>query len=859
MTMDELVSYGEWLKQRRKTLDLTQAELAQRAGCSVFALRKIESGERRPSKQLARLLAQALELPPEMVDTFTRVARGELALDRLSSAATPRAGAPMVGPRAPEPHDNLPENLPPWLGREQELAVLSRLLQDPLCRLLTVIGAGGMGKTRLAIEASRRHRALFADGVCFVPLAPLTSSAFLVPAIAAALGLVMQGQSEPRAQLLDYLRGQQMLLVLDNIEHLLDGVGLLVEMLQRTPQVKLLVTSRERLNLQSEWIFVLQGLPVPPDGAIMHAQEYASVQLFVQSARRAKVDFELQDGDTPAVVSICRMVEGMPLGIELAAAWVPVLSCRAIAQEIERSLDFLATSVRDVPDRQRSLRAVFDHSWKLLAEEERGVLSRLAIFHGGFGRDAAAEIAGASLPHLYTLVSKSLLRHRENGRYDLHEVIRQYALAHLAQDPACTAAHDRHSQYYLSRLRERERDLKGVGQQAAIRELKEEIDNIRAAWAWAISREEFGRIGAALRSFGWLCNVGVLYREGIEQLEALVRVLRSRPTSAPTQAVLGAALAQAGMLYFRQGQFDQAMRLYDESLALLRPLEDPALLPDALVISGVILHLQGKYGEGQQRMEEALVCSQAAGDRTFAAYAYFNFGYIASLRGKFAEGYEQMRVGLAQWRELGDPSSIAMGLNFISPTCIWLGRLDEADAYLQESLALLTQVGDLWGMGTVYRLMGLSALARGDPNLALAHIRHSLDLFSGYITGWDIALSLSYLGQATAAAGDAVEAERILREAFAIAAETRACPVMLETLAALAQLHLQAGDAEQAMALSLAVMDHAATTYEVRERAGRVYNEASARLTASQQAAARAWAAQHPLETMLEPPRCSAV
>lgn len=848
------VSYGDWLKHRRKQLDLTQAELAERAGCSVFALRKIESGERRPSKQLARLLAEALEVPVEAQDTLARVARGEVSPDRLHLPTPASTGVYTPAPSpAAAPVGNLPVNLPPLLGREPELDALCRLLHDPLCRLLTLIGAGGIGKTRLAIEAAAGQRGLFAGGVCFVSLAPLTSPAFLVPAIADALGIAFQGQVDPRLQLLDYLHGKPLLLVLDNIEHLLAGVDLIAEILARAPTLKLLVTSRERLNLQSEWVFVVQGLAVPPAGEIAGAEEYPSIQLFIQRARQARVGFVLPDEERAAVVAICRMVEGMPLGIELAAAWVSILTCHEISGEIERGLDFLATSVRDVPDRKRSLRAVFDHSWTLLTEQERAALRRLAVFQGGFTRQAAEQIVGASLPLLYRLVSKSLVRHSESGRFDLHEVIRQYAFSHFATDAEYEATHDKHSRYYLSLLRNREQDLRGAAQRETVRELKDEIDNLRAAWAWAIRHEEFALIGQALRSFGWLCIVGVLYREGVEQIERLVQALRTRPQGTDWQAVLGTALGQQAMLYFRQGRFDRASCLYEESLALLRPLDDPALLPDVLVNSGIILHLIGEFDQSKRRMEEALVCAQLAGDRAFAAYALFSVGYIASLEGHYAEGYEQMRLALTQWRELGDPSSIAMGLNHISPTAIHLGRPDEAQACLEEGLALLTQVGDRWGMGTAYRLLGFTALAQGDISLALAHIRHSLELFQGYVIGWDVARSLSYLGEATLAAGDTGEAQRIFLEAFQAAKQTQARPIMLDVLVALAQMQLQSDNAQQAMGLALLALNHPAGTHEAKERACRVRAEAGVHLTDCQALAARQWAERHPLESMAHP------
>jgi predicted ATPase/transcriptional regulator with XRE-family HTH domain len=502
------VVFGEWLKIRRKTLDLTQAELAQRAGCSVHALRKIESGERRPSKQLAGLLANSLEVPSEDRTTFVKVARGELPLRRLPSPALDfTAGSPGKPDLIPK-ISNLPEGLPPLVGREQELMAMGQLLDDPQCRMLTIVGPGGIGKTRLAIEVASRHQVLFPGGIYFVPLAPLKVHTYLVPAIADAVGYAFQGHIEPRIQLLSHLRGRHALLVLDNIEHLLEGVDLLAEILAQSPQVKLLVTSREKLFLQSEWVYEIDGLPVPPLDQIERAEEYSAVTLFIESARRVQAGFDLSAEDRSPVVRICQMVDGMPLGIELAAVWVPVLSCSEIAQEVERSLDFLAISMRDVPERQRSLRAAFDHSWSLLSEDERMILCRLATFQGGFERQAGEQIAGATLPSLLALVSKSLVRRNESGRFDLHEVIRQYALSYLSDDSQWEAINDQYSVYYLGLIRDREKALKGASQREAMRELTNEIDNMRAAWSWAIMRENFGLIGQSLRSLGRFYEIG---------------------------------------------------------------------------------------------------------------------------------------------------------------------------------------------------------------------------------------------------------------------------------------------------------------------------------------------------------------
>jgi predicted ATPase/transcriptional regulator with XRE-family HTH domain len=846
------VSFGEWLKLRRKALDLTQAELAQRAGCSVHALRKIESGERRPSKQLAGLLANSLEIPPEEHTTFVKVARGELIVERLHppTPAQPADHAPTPSP--PAHLNKLPETLPPLVGRDPELETLGGLLRDRKCRLLTLIGPGGIGKTRLGIEVAAQHQNLFPDGVCFVSLASLRTHTYLVPAIADALDYAFQGQIEPQIQLLNHLSTKQMLLVLDNAEHLLVGVELFAEILEQSPGVKLLVTSRERLYLQSEWVFEIQGLPVPPAEQIEHAEQYSSIALFVQCAQRAKVGFKLPAEERSAVVHICQMVEGMPLGIELAAAWVSVLSCDEIAHEIESGLDFLSTSMRDVPERLRSLQAAFDHSWKLLSGDERKVLCRLSIFQGGFEREAAEKVGGATLQSLLALTSKSLIRRIDSSRYDLHEVIQQYALSHLGEDPQIELVRDRHSEFYLSMLREREKALKGAALQEAMRELTDEIDNLREAWSWAVKREAYESLGEVTRSFGRFYELGGWLREGIEQFEPVVEVLNRRTEDGQCQKLLGMVLAQQGLLFFRWGKFDIALSLFEKSLNLLRPIGDPAMLTDPLVLRGIILHLNGDIDQSLSLMEEALNCSRTAGDQWYEAYAVYNQGYIASLLGNYTEGYKLMQAGLAIWRELGEPQATALGLNFITPTLLYFGLYEQAHSGLQESLKLCDQAGNRWGKGTAYRFLGLVNMTQGNFSEAQSQLNKSLELFTEFTVGWDIVQSLIYLGEAATLTGETSNAQELFLDALHQAMEAKTIPLLIDSIIGLANLQIKAGKAEKGLKLASYAQQHPAATKVSKDRADQLVNKSEEELTVMEINSVKEWIQTQSLESLLE-------
>jgi predicted ATPase/DNA-binding SARP family transcriptional activator len=378
----------------------------------------------------------------------------------------------------------LPAPLTPFVGRERERAEIGALLRgerpgaSAACRLLTLVGPGGVGKTRLAIQVAHDVAPAFDDGVVFVPLDSVDYPVFLAPAIVEALGMSTE-EENILSHLRRVLRDQHLLMVLDNFDYLLEGTGLLVDLLRAAPRVNMLVTSQEPLNLQGEWQIPVRGLPLPQDSDATWERNSA-VQVFLQSARRAQASFSPSKADWPHIVRICRLVDGLPLGIELAAMWVPVLSCAEIAARIAESLEFLATEQHNVPARHRSLRAVFEHAWSLLSPQERRVFQRISVFVGGFRREAAEEVAGATLPLLRALMDRGLLRRQAGGRYDRHPLLWWYAAEKLGANPAeRDAVRARHCAYYARVLEEqaaRPRDVASI---------ESDIDNVRAAWVWA--------------------------------------------------------------------------------------------------------------------------------------------------------------------------------------------------------------------------------------------------------------------------------------------------------------------------------------------------------------------------------------
>ena len=646
-------TFGEWLRHERDQYKLTREEFARRVGCSVALLRKIEDGERRPSAQIAELIANCLEIPANERKTFIRVARGELGMDRLSLKPKP-----VSSPNISSPKTNLPIFPTPLIGREHELERLSELLHDPQCRLLTLVGTGGIGKTRLAIETATQMENEFADGVYFIPLAPVNSSRYIVPVIADSIGFNFQGANptDPKTQLLNYLKEKQILLLVDNLEHLLNEQSiteLLAELMQQAPRIKLITTSRESLNLQGEWVFEVHGLPIPEN----EDMEGNSVELFLQRARRAHVGFTASIKDYPAILRICTLVDGIPLGIELAATWVRTLSCVEIAKEIERGLDFLSVSVRDLPARHRSMRAVFDHSWKLLSEDEQSVLARLSVFRGGFSLEAAEQIAGATLFMLSSLVTKSLIRRSGEGRYDLHELLRQYAKSRAQADPNDYDALEAcHSAYYLKFVHSLEQPLTGPNQLSARAEFVANMENVRPAWEYAVRHDQIELIRGSINSFWNFFETHTWFHEGLATFglaaDEIERSCGGVSKMDATHLILYEYLRCCqGWCYLHVGKSEEARPMLIEGVDTLRSMGAYDELNRSLHYLGVIYWQAGEYPKALELFNEKRLIPPRRSFLEFWAgiwkpwNGYRNHGFVGRVAGAFPECHLNLSHG----------------------------------------------------------------------------------------------------------------------------------------------------------------------------------------------------------------------
>jgi predicted ATPase/DNA-binding SARP family transcriptional activator len=721
-------------------------------------------------------LAEELALEPE---TETTALFNTIRTGGLSGAAHAMRGSQAAPP--PAPRHNLPAQTTAFIGREAELAEIAARLAEPACRLLTLVGHGGVGKTRLALQAAAEQVGRFAHGVWFVALDGLAAPERMVSALAEALGLASYGAADPRAQLLDYLRQQQMLLVLDNFEQLLEGAELASAIVQTWPAVKLLVTSRERLNRYGEWAIEVEGLNVPAAAEDAAMENHSAVRLFVESARRAEASFRLGPENRAAVTRICQLVEGMPLGLELAAAWLPVLSCAEIAQEVAHSLDFLTATAKDVPERHRNLRAVFDQSWHLLTEPERALFRRLSVFRGGFSRPAAEAVAGGSLIDLSRLLGKSLLRRTGARRYGMHELLRQYGQARLAERPdEAQAMHQRHCSYWLESLAGQAEALKGDGQVAALAEVASEMENIRAAWAWAVQNGQASLIALSLDALWVFAEVRGLYGEGEEFFRRAADALEQAPAGLVDRALaLGKALVCQGSYHIRLGDADQVRRLVRRGLDLLRPLNAQREVAFGLNMLAAAAHMQGEHAAEQRLLQESIALGQASGDRWITAYSLNDLGMATFLLGDAVRAERLCAEGLAIFREIGDQRGTAFTLNNLGVIVQRLGHHAEAERLYRESLDLWRADGHRWGMATTLTRLGVVTGASATLEASAAHFL----------------------------------------EAMQIALQVRALPAVLDALVELAAVLACEGQASRAGALLSLSIRHPALTRSGRQRA----------------------------------------
>lgn len=634
---------------------------------------------------------------------------------------------------------NLPTQTTPFVGREQEIRTLSTLLNTPTVRLITILGPGGMGKTRLAQEVGLREVDSFTDGVYFVSLAALSSIEVIVSAVGEVLSFAFAENMDAKRQLLGYLRDKDLLLVLDNYEHLLDGATLVSDMLSAAPQVKILTTSRERLNLVEESLFRIEGLPSHGEE---NPLESDAVRLFMQSATRIRPGFRLQPHQIALVTHICQQVQGMPLAILLAAAWIATLSIEEIAAEIDHSLDFLAADMRNLPERFQSIRAVFNSAWKMLAADEQRVFMKLAVFRGGFERSAAVEVAGASLYALINLDNKSLLhRNPFTGRYEIHELLRHYAEEKLNESGERQAVHDAHCHFYMNFIERRDADIKGRRQLEAYNEIDIEFDNVFAAWVWACEQRYYDLVGQTMEVLELYCNRnhwserGELYRHAEKNL--------APKSNEPVHPVWGRMMSRwAGYLYYSGllPTIDMAKAIVQAGIEQGRQENNLQQIAEGLWNMGDLMLGEQDYAGGAKYHEECLPYYERLGDEYAIAWVVHALGWSYTHLGQTERGLETTTRSLELMRHSGDKIGQTYALNNIGVIALIQGKYTLAKRCFEEALSFQRELVIHSGIGWNYASLALIAAIQGELEEAHAlamdaytiQSRQNYDMGAGY-------------------------------------------------------------------------------------------------------------------------------
>ena len=698
---DEL---GPSLKALRQVAGLTQEELAERAGISARTVSDVERGIRAAvHADTARRLAAALRLQDRALREFEALARGH--------AAGPRPGP--AERRLPAPPTRL-------LGRAEEVARIGAALRGSDVRLLTLTGPGGIGKTRLAVEVANQIGDAFADGVFFVSLGDLKEASLVAPELAKSIGVVETGDNLEEL-LIRRLAGRRTLVVLDTFEHLTPAVPLIYSVLLRCPEATFLVTSRSALRLRGEHEFTVPTLAMPAEVSPATAAEvigWPATALFWERATAIRGDLVLDPESAQLVFDICRKLDGLPLAIELAAARIRHLPLAAIRDQLDSRLKLLVGGQQDLPVRQRTIRDTVAWSHDLLKAPEQSLFRRLSVFAGGWGLEAVADVCAPAgmddpLTGISTLVDQSLVllsRGRSEARYEMLDVVREYAAARLAAAGEAEDAARRHALHYLALAEEAERNLVRAGHAHWFQRLELERGNLRRALAWTIERCETTlalRYTVALWRY-WR-RLGE-FEEGRRWADACLAV--PGPASPSLRAK---ALWASSALAFRQGDHHHMARLAAEAIPLARQSEDAVDLRNALTIEGMVAMCEGRYEDALEPYRRGVDICRGLGVSWELATSYLNLGTAFLHSGLTDDAIHNLRDGLRVYRELGDDIFAARTTNALAHAALARNDLGEADRLAREALLGAWEQGEREGTADGLTTLAAVAAAGGEP------------------------------------------------------------------------------------------------------------------------------------------------
>lgn len=672
--------------------------------------------------------------------------------------------------------NNLRAPMTPLVGRETEMAQIAGYLSRPDCRLITLTGTGGIGKTRLALEVAHAHLSDYQDGVFFVSLEAVGKASqiaqTIIDAIVDAHNIQTQAYRPAEDTLVDFLKTRHLLLVLDNLEHLLEGVGFISRVMGDAPHVTVLATSRERLNLLEEWVLQIKPLPYDSTSDDADAHNGSAVQLFVDMAQRVMPDFSLE-GHLDAVRRICQLIDGMPLAIELAASWVRVMSPLQIVEHIAAGLDILRTSLRNLPERHRSMRSVFDYSWSLLAKDEQQVFCKLAVFRGSFDLSAAQAITDASLLTLSSLVDKSMVVARD-GRYTLHSLLRQFAEEKLADNAAIlTQTYHRHAAYYADFAHEHGSKITSYFH-PAFTVVMAEMDNIWAAWHYALDRSaaEPTLLNRFFVPFYAIYDVQSRYQgfaifdEMFHALNLLdVPIAALSPVELRTRLMYG-----CGQEFI--SRFEEARQTIVPLLPYLETLPDNTWeMRVALRALGNIAYSLGDYAEALRYYQMVRVRLEAENNSDLLARLYIRISDAYAVLGDYTTARDMLRASIPHLNSTSGPITTMRFLITHGDVSLKLGDLSDARAKFEEAIKLSQQPQHRFTDAVALVSLARVAYAEGDYNRAEALARWSVERCDEIRNFWNKAFSLIHLARAHAAQGHTREADQWFEDAYSVSQE----------------------------------------------------------------------------------------
>ena len=783
----EQKNYSKAKKYAIQQLELDDLrESSLRHLMTVMAL----SGERSAAllayQEFRKRLQVDLNVHPteETTALFERIRTGRIDFDKWERDREHEPERVDVSTASQKTRHNLPVHLTPFIGRHRELADLKNLIKNPGVRLITIVGQGGIGKTRLGLAAAEEQlrNQIFSNGVFFVPLVGLGESERIVNAIAEALQIRLQ---EGEDQLHAYLRNKHLLLILDNFEHLLDGSHVVLNILQAARQVKVVVTSRERLHLHGEQVYPIYGFGVEDETALDDAR-----QLFLQSAQRIRPDFQQNAENQLALTRLCRLVDGMPLALELASGWIDMLSPEDIVKEIQRSLDFLESDLRDQPDRHRSMRAVFDTSWNNLSSKSQQVLAQVSVFRGGFSREAARVVTGATLRDLMTLVDKSLISFDpQKERYVIHELLRQYCLTKIDH----TEVSDRHQSFFFDFLIEQAKRLTGGEMETAVSRIEVEMDNIRAAINHSLDSKRLERLDKVIRRLSLFYMMQSHLQEGVFLINHILTQL-STERDVPAGILFWLIAIKLDFLE-SLGRGDESSKLRSQCQELLEKLSFNTV--DIRAEEAFLDYIEGFYlynkqpEKSQQLFQKSYELNITIGDRWFAAYSIMGKGRAARNQGDLTEAEEAIRTSLTIFQDLNYTPGIAQARRMLGVLAGIAGRYIEAEQVIKEGLVLARKMNLIWevangGLDKLRMVYFYSGRFEDGlvPNAEYLSISDEYGFTLGVIK-YHIAQGLLYLHL-----GRYMDAQKLGTTAVQLAQEYNQVPFLCEALVMLAQATL---------------------------------------------------------------------